>query len=136
MFGRHGSYRGGMDMSDFDRNFNRMSKGIGLFGILVTVAVCGIFALIVIKIGGTVASGNRGVVDQARGWATAMGLEVIGAQCAGMDSDGDGYVSCTVSSREAGGTVKLTPVECAVSFMPDGCRIPKPANVYGVRQGY
>jgi hypothetical protein len=123
-------------MSDFDANFNRDFKVINLFCGLVTLASIGIFVLIVLRIVGTVASGSKGVPEQARTWATSMGLDAIGASCAGMDTDGDGYVSCTVSSREPGGTVKLTPVECAVSYMPDGCRIPKPASVYGVQQGY
>jgi len=136
MFSRNRrDYRDGI-MSDFDKNFDRGFKAVSVFCGLVTLASIGIFVLIVLKTVGTVASGNKDVPEQARAWASAMGLDVIGTSCTGMDTDGDGYVSCTVSSREVGGTVKLTPVECAVSYMPDGCRIPKPSSVYGVQRGY
>lgn len=49
--------------------------------------------------------------------------------CVDQDTDGDGYVSCTVSERRAVGDVKLHPIECAAVRQGcnanSGCRLPK-----------
>jgi hypothetical protein len=120
--------------SNFDKNFNRGMLGFKVFGGAVAFGVIAISVLVLARIGGTVAVGNAGTEAEARSWATTLGLDVVNVSCAGMDTDGDGYVSCTVSSRE-GGTTKLTAVECSVSYMPDGCRIQRPVGGYN-RTGY
>lgn len=64
--------------------------------------------------------------DAARQWARKLGMgEVAGVECATVDSDDDGYVSCTVSTRLPDGTVKPYAVECAAAFSlgHDGCRM-------------
>jgi Tfp pilus assembly protein PilE len=47
-------------------------------------------------------------------------------QCVRLDSDGDGYVSCTIAHKE-GDTIKVEAVECAAGIISinEGCRIPK-----------
>lgn len=59
----------------------------------------------------------------ARAWAKEMGLDVGGVSCANSDTDGDGYVSCTVSAKKPDGSVQIVPVECAAAYtFNTGCR--------------
>lgn len=58
---------------------------------------------------------------QAAEWAKQMGMEDAKVSCVRDDSDGDGYVSCTVAS---GG--QMHSVECTGAWtINDGCRVPK-----------
>jgi flagellar basal body-associated protein FliL len=51
-------------------------------------------------------------------------------ECQNADSDGDGYVSCTVSLKE-GAKTRLQAIECAGTYFwqlkwsQTGCRVPK-----------
>ena len=40
------------------------------------------------------------VRDEAQQWLTEMGYQYYGYSCSNVDSDGDGYVSCTVNLKE------------------------------------
>lgn len=88
-----------------------------------------------ILVGGAVGglSGATGIdhdaaEGQARQHAKALGLDVQGVTCARTDSDGDGYVSCSIAHRDAG-NVQVLPVECAVAVtFNSGCRSQKPAT--------
>lgn len=64
---------------------------------------------------------------EARTWAKQMfGNDTVNISCASRDTDNDGYVSCTVSTRNTKGDVTLHPIECAAMFTwNDGCRAPK-----------
>jgi hypothetical protein len=55
-------------------------------------------------------------VKNAERWATGLGYTVKGVSCSNRDSDGDGYVSCSL--RADGPVFQL---ECAYMF-PTGCR--------------
>ena len=73
---------------------------------------------------------NADAVQQAHEYATGLGLDVKGTQCAKWDSDGDGYVSCTLALVEPDGAIQPMAIECAAGFnttgwMNDGCRVPK-----------
>lgn len=58
---------------------------------------------------------------EARAWAKALGLQVIGISCAKMDTDGDGYVSCSVNTENG-----VQQIECAGKLsINSGCRAPK-----------
>lgn len=102
-----------------------------------TVLELAITLIIVIVICGAVfgacsnASGvNTTAQVQAQQYATGLGLHVRGVQCANWDSDGDGYVSCTLAVADTDGNITPMAVECAAGFnmsgwMNDGCRMPK-----------
>lgn len=65
---------------------------------------------------------------EAREWAAELGLDVKNVSCVAKDTDGDGYVSCTLVMGD-GTTTKA--VECAGARSTDnmirnsGCREPK-----------
>ena len=67
-------------------------------------------------------SANEPVVtNEAREYAAQLGMNVKGVSCAKLDTDGDGYVSCSINTGTG-----LVPVECAAAFtINDGCRVPK-----------
>lgn len=58
----------------------------------------------------------------ARQYAKDLGMEAKGVTCAGMDTDNDGYISCTLATTDG----RLIAIECAgAAYMNSGCRIPK-----------
>lgn len=62
----------------------------------------------------------------ARQYAKDLGLKLKGISCARVDTDGDGYVSCSLSIEDPNGGSHIEAVECAASFsMNSGCRVPK-----------
>lgn len=69
----------------------------------------------------------------ARGFAGQLGYKVQGVTCMDMDSDGDGYVSCTVALE--GGAAPIA-VECASAYsIKSGCRMQRPGgSFWGGRQ--
>lgn len=109
-------------MKDFDM------KEWMILGALVTGA-----ALAMVAAAGVAATGCSSCVDQrataepqARAWATGLGLTVANVSCTDRDTDGDGYVSCTVATKNDKGDVQLHAVECAGRLTwNDGCRVPK-----------
>lgn len=60
----------------------------------------------------------------ARQWAMGLGYTDIRAVCASRDTNGDGYVSCTIAGSRDGRS-EIVPVECARSVMTlnSGCRV-------------
>lgn len=87
--------------------------------------VFGLFVVIVLlfKCGADVSGASHQTAEkEARKYAEELSIHVQGVTCAGLDSDGDGYVSCTISTAEG----KLIGVECAGAMtINSGCRIPK-----------
>lgn len=63
---------------------------------------------------------------EARAWAQRMGVRVKAVECVRLDSDGDGYVSCSVAQELPSGAVEPLGLECATSLtLNDGCRMMK-----------
>ncbi len=70
---------------------------------------------------------HKAAEQEATKWAGQMGIEPVGVSCANIDSDGDGYVSCMVSSRKKDGSIELHAVECSVAIsINSGCRSQRP----------
>ena len=66
---------------------------------------------------------RRASEKEARTWAHDLGLNVERVVCNDNDSDGDGYVSCTLATKD-GATQQ---VECRGAWSwGHGCRVPKP----------
>jgi len=62
---------------------------------------------------------------EAEHWAADLGYTLRGVSCADIDSDGDGYVSCTVAIAH-GDDTEPTQIECrGAYFWGHGCREPK-----------
>lgn len=60
--------------------------------------------------------------EQASKWAKELGLEYQSVSCVKQDTDGDGYVSCTLNLGEG----RTKQVECAGAWnLNSGCREPK-----------
>ena len=71
---------------------------------------------------------HKGVAeDEARTWAAELKLKVEAVTCREKDTDGDGYVSCSIKTTDG----KLLEKECAGARSTDnmirnsGCRDPK-----------
>lgn len=96
--------------------FNNMGKIIGVMAVLVVLALVGGMLTTV------TGADQNAAKDNADKWAKELGAEVVGISCAKNDSDGDGYVSCTVRTKDN----NIQQIECAklITFNT-GCRLPK-----------
>ncbi len=82
-------------------------------GSLMLVAFC-VFAVVSRKDDGSAA-------QNAALFAADMGIKEPRINCVGWDSDGDGYVSCTLSSGD-----RIIALDCARSYsLNSGCRLQK-----------
>lgn len=81
----------------------------------------GPLAFLLLALGGCDYSGRA--ADAAREYADGLGLQMSGVSCVRSDTDGDGYVSCTLAMPDG----KLQPLECVGSPFTwnRGCRVPK-----------
>jgi hypothetical protein len=69
---------------------------------------------------------TREAEKQGHAWGKELGLDVKAVKCAGSDSDGDGYISCTIVENLKNGETKLHNVECAGAYnLNESCRQPK-----------
>ena len=106
---------------------NNKSRGFTLVELLIVVAIIGI---IVVLAGGFIfnsCSSSKGTAeDEARKYGVSLGLEVKGVSCTNRDTDGDGYVSCSISYID-NGKISIMPVECASRWTVnnDGCKAQK-----------
>lgn len=87
--------------------------------------------LLAIFVAGCIVIDKGYAEEQGREHVAALGLPAdTRVVCMGTDSNGDGYVSCTISVPQAGGGApQMQAIECASSRngcgMNQGCRIPK-----------
>lgn len=75
--------------------------------------------------------------SQAKQYAQSLGMKGATVNCVNMDTDGDGYVSCTIATPGPDGKMDLQPVECAANQngcnRNEGCRVPKLRQASDVR---
>lgn len=104
-------------------------RGFTLIELIITVTILIVVVAIVgVAVGGCVGCGGdkAKATDSAKAWAEAMGITPKGVSCVDHDTDGDGYVSCTVSEASKDGGTKMHSLECAHSWSwNSGCRKPK-----------
>ena len=117
-----------------------MKPEMTLVDLMIRIAIGCVFLAIIVGGVFKVSSGCTGIdhryaEGEAMRWSQQMGIEPVGVSCANIDSDGDGYVSCMVSSRRADGAVDLHPIECAVRVsINSGCRSQRPGMWSGSKQ--
>lgn len=105
------------------RNMKSKIRGFTLIELMVVVAIVGVFLALVFA--GSCTSGpetKRSATQDAKRFVDELGWQVQGISCADVDSDGDGYVSCTIAKQD--GTSEFVECRGAYSF-GHGCRIPK-----------
>ena len=107
-------------------------RGLTVAELMILVFVIGAITMVGVGTCARAVGTDDGTAEtEARAFAKQLGLTVRGVSCAGYDSDGDGYVSCTLSVTE-GTESRVLAVECAraVSFNT-GCRLQKPGMANG-----
>jgi prepilin-type N-terminal cleavage/methylation domain-containing protein len=107
------------------------SRAFTLIELMIVMAIGGVVLLI---IGGGIYkfafNSHDTAESEAAKWAKKMNYDVQGVDCVDLDSDGDGYVSCTIALK---GNPNPVAIECARSMsLNNGCRLQKPA----IRRGY
>lgn len=108
----------------------KQNKNSG-FTIVELLIVISILAVVCSLIGYAItscSSNKSSAESEARKYAQSLGLEIKGTICMTKDSDGDGYVSCSISYLDNGKT-SIMPIECANRWsVNDGCRATKVIN--------
>jgi len=100
-------------------------RGLSMVELMVVIAIFSVFCgLLVWGLSAAFAGPKQKATAEAeaRNWAKGLGLKLLGVECANVDSDGDGYVSCTANVEGQG----VVPIECRGAYsVGHGCRSPK-----------
>ncbi|MBS1722477.1 MAG: prepilin-type N-terminal cleavage/methylation domain-containing protein [Armatimonadetes bacterium] len=107
----------------------RKNKGFKLVELIVVVAILGIVAYCGCGALGNMFQAGKGAEDEMREYVGKLypGRPIQGVVCTNMDTDGDGYISCTatVDVGDGGKVVeKQINAQCARTFMNfnSGCK--------------
>ena len=107
----------------------RSAAGFTLVELLIVVAMIGLCtaAAIVGCSSCNVGEGQETAAKaEAQKWATDLGYRILGISCANIDSDHDGYVSCTVRVIDGEKPAETKQIECRGEWSRGhGCREPK-----------
>lgn len=111
-------------------------RGLTLIELLIAVAVVGIILVLgsafLIR---SCSDSKEAAEEEARAYARSMNLNAKGVSCMTRDTDGDGYVSCSISVLGKDGSERVEPVECASrwSWNNSGCKVPMTRVQRGIR---
>ncbi len=100
----------------------KSNRGFTLAELMIAIALA---AIVIIPISIKACTGpetKHAATSEAVGFARDLGWKVKGISCTDIDSDRDGYVSCTIALEN--GTNEFVECRGAYSF-GHGCRIPK-----------
>jgi hypothetical protein len=102
--------------------------GYSVIEILTVIAFIGIIFIMIVGVFGRCTASVSGADHKAaevaaKQWSSQMGFKPVGISCTGIDSNEDGYVSCSIAVLKNDGTPSMIPIECAGSFtVNSGCR--------------
>jgi prepilin-type N-terminal cleavage/methylation domain-containing protein len=113
---------------------NRISRGFTLIELIIVMSILGFIVALAGFIFKSCSSSRNTAEEEARVYASKMGMTLKGVSCMNRDTDDDGYVSCTLNVIEKDGKENSIPIECAAkwSYNNDGCR---EAILGGFRRG-
>jgi hypothetical protein len=93
-----------------------------IHGMIGVAVVCGIGIAGCTCLANVSGASHDKAETAAKAWAFQMGFQVKGVSCANIDSDGDGYVSCSVSTVNKNNDIEIVPIECAAAYtLNSGC---------------
>lgn len=101
------------------------ARGFTLTELMIVIAIMGVFLAIAVTacIGATSGKETKeAATKDAKNFVEELGWKASGISCSDVDSDRDGYVSCTIALTN--GTNEFVECRGAYSF-GHGCRIPK-----------
>lgn len=90
--------------------------------LVIVVGILGVGGAVCTTAVGRGCSQTESAQQEAQQWMHQMNIKGT-VSCMSHDSDGDGYVSCTIKDESG----ELRGIECASSFAftRKGCRVPK-----------
>ena len=101
----------------------KQMRGFTLGEALIVLAIFAVFSAIIgSRFACSGSKQNDAAKSEARKYARDLGVRYSGISCADYDSDGDGYISCTIKPE----TGDLMYIECRGAYsIGHGCRSPK-----------
>jgi prepilin-type N-terminal cleavage/methylation domain-containing protein len=86
-------------------------NGFTVIELVIVLAIIGIIAALILSAGGCGSPAKA--KDNARAFCSDLGYSVTGISCAETDSDGDGYISCSVLAEDKAGAEVRLQLECS-----------------------
>lgn len=101
-------------------------RGFTLFELMIVVGILAIFSgAAIFALRGCGIDNKATAEEEAMQYALSLGLNNPKATCTNVDTDNDGYVSCSISHKNDG-KVEIIPVECAKKLSRNnGCKQPQ-----------
>lgn len=105
-----------------------MKKGFTLIELMICIAIVGIFVAIIWGNISNYTADNSKTVEAAKSYVKDLGIRDANVQCVAIDTNNDGYVSCTASYRNSD-KLEFLAFECASSLsFNSGCRLSVPGR--------
>lgn len=98
-------------------------KSYTILDLLIFLTMLGVLGAITCSSFNPYIADNSKVVESAKEYAKNLGIREPNVQCVAIDSDDDGYISCTASYRNSD-KLEFLAFECASSTsFNSGCRL-------------
>lgn len=111
-----------------------MRKGASLIELIILFVIISILVIFLFSMLQSPDSRASHAVENAKAFSSSMGWKIKGLACSGLDSDHDGYVTCTLNLVSSEGKEEEKSIQCGYPkplsiFDNNGCKLSNPINL-------